>query len=149
MVENLNRQRVLHLLEMFCAGDIDGALAHCSETVELIAPAPIDIFPHMGTHRGKDDIRKTWRTIHGRYSHLRQDVRDIVADGDKVAVNLRSYFTKRESGRIVQFDIAVFYTFRDGRIIRIREIIDTFDLVQQVLERDVGALLTGESSNQA
>jgi len=28
----------------------------------------------------------------------------------------------------------VFYTLRDGRIAEIREIMDTFDLVQQVLE---------------
>jgi len=43
------------------------------------------------------------------------------------------------NARIVQFDIAAFYTFRDGRIAEIREIMDTFDLVQQVLERDVVA----------
>jgi uncharacterized protein len=44
----------------------------------------------------------------------------------------------------VQFDIAAFYTFRDGRISEIREIMDTFDLVQQVLERDVAADLAGD-----
>jgi uncharacterized protein len=43
----------------------------------------------------------------------------------------------------VQFDIAAFYTLRDGRISEIREIMDTFDLVQQVLERDVVADLAG------
>ncbi len=32
----------------------------------------------------------------------------------------------------------------DGRITHIREIMDTFDLVQQVLERDVAADLTGD-----
>jgi hypothetical protein len=38
--------------------------------------------------------------------------------------------------------MAAFYTLRDGHIVKIREIIDTFDLVQQVLERDITALLT-------
>ena len=47
------------------------------------------------------------------------------------------FLRKRDNDRIVQFDIAEFYTFRDGRIAEIREIIDTFDLVQQVLERDI------------
>jgi ketosteroid isomerase-like protein len=42
----------------------------------------------------------------------------------------------------VQFDIAVFYTLRDGRIAQIREVMDSFDLVQQLLERDVAADLT-------
>jgi len=48
------------------------------------------------------------------------------------------------SGAMVQFDIAAFYTFRDGRIAQIREIIDTFDMVEQVLERDVSGFLKGE-----
>ena len=37
--------------------------------------------------------------------------------------------------------MAVFYTLRDGRIAQIREILDSFDLVQQILERDVAAVL--------
>jgi len=53
------------------------------------------------------------------------------------------FFRKRGNDRVMQFDIAAFYTLRDGRIAEIREIIDTFDLVQQVLERDVTAVLTG------
>ena len=143
MIEHLNRQRVLNFLELFCAGDIDGALARCSDDVVLIAPAPIDILPHMGPHRGKDEVRRTWQIIHRRYSRLRHEVREVVAEGDKVAASLRAFFEKRDSGRVVQFDIAVFYTLRDGRIVQIHEIMDTFDLVQQVLERDLGALLAG------
>ena len=61
-------------------------------------------------------------------------------------MELRVFFTKRSNGRIVQFDIAAFFTLRDGRISRLREIIDTFDLVQQVLERDLSALLMGDKS---
>ena len=45
---------------------------------------------------------------------------------------------------MVQFDIAVFYTLRDGKIAQIREVIDTFNLVEQVLERDLSAVLTGK-----
>jgi ketosteroid isomerase-like protein len=146
MVEYLNRQRVLNFLDVFYSGDIEGALARCSDDVELIAPAPIDVLPHMGVRRGKDDVRKMWQTVHTRYSSLRYEVRDIVAENDKVAASIRVFFTKRGNGRIVQFDIAVFFTLREGRIIRMREIMDTFDLVQQVLERD---LLTGKASDGA
>ena len=59
-----------------------------------------------------------------------------IAEGDTVAANLRVFFRKSSNQRMVQFDIAAFYTFREGRIAKIREIIDTFDMVQQVLERD-------------
>ena len=63
------------------------------------------------------------------------------AEADKVATHIRVFFRKSSNDRIVQFDIAAFYTLRDGRIAQIREIMDTFDLVQQLLERDVGAVL--------
>ena len=48
--------------------------------------------------------------------------------------------------RIVQFDIAAFYTLRDGRIATIHEILDSFELVQQILERDIAAELTASKS---
>jgi ketosteroid isomerase-like protein len=149
MVENLNRQRVLNLLDALYAGDIEAALARCSDDVELIAPAPIDVLPHMGHRRGKDAVRKMWQTVLFRYSSQRHELRDIVAEGDKVALSIRAFFTKRDNNRVVQFDMAVFYTLRDGRITHMREILDSFDLVQQVLECDLVALLASKPPNEA
>jgi uncharacterized protein len=143
MVENLHRQRVLNLLEVFSSGDIEGALSRCTDDIEFFANAPIDILPHMGHHHGKAEIREMWSKVHARYSSMRYEIPMMIAEGDKVAACLRAFFRKSSNNRIVQFDMAVFYTFRDGQIARIREIIDTFDLVQQVIERDVAALLTG------
>jgi ketosteroid isomerase-like protein len=143
MVETLHRQRVLNFLETFYAGDVEGALARCTDDVDFIANAPIDILPHMGHHHGKAELGAMWRTVHARYSSMRYEVPIIVAEGDKVAANIRVFFRKSSNDRMVQFDIAAFYTLRDdGRIAQIREIMDTFDLVQQVLERDVAAVLT-------
>lgn len=148
MAENLNRQRVLNFLDVFYAGDIEGALACCSDDVEFFANAPIDILPHMGHHEGKDAVRAMWQTVQKRYSSMRYDVPIIVAEGDKVAANIRVFFKKSTNNRIVQFDIAAFYALHDGRITHIREIMDTFDLVQQVLERDISALLTNKKADE-
>ena len=145
MVESLNRQRVLNFLDVFYSGDTEGALARCSDDIEFFSNAPIDILPHMGHHRGKDDVRRMWQTVHSRYSEMRYDLPIIVTEADKVAVNIRVYFRKVTNGRVVQFDIAAFYVLRDNRITRIREIMDTFDLVQQVLECDITTILTGRN----
>jgi uncharacterized protein len=149
MVENLHRQRVLNFLETFYSGDVEGALDRCTDDVDFIANAPIDILPHMGHRHGKAGIRGVGQTIHARYSNMRHEVPILIAEGDRVAANIRVFFRKRTNDRIVQFDIAAFYTFRDGRIAEIREIMDTFDLVQQVLERDVAAVLTENKSDGA
>jgi uncharacterized protein len=145
MAEELHRRRVLNFLDAFYSGDIEGALDRCSDDVDFVAYAPVDILPHMGHRRGKAEVRQMWKIIHARYSSMRYEVPIIVAEGDKVAVNIRVFFRKSNNGRIVQFDLAVFYTIRDGRIAQIREIIDSFDLVQQVLERDVTAVLADTS----
>ena len=143
MVESLNRQRVLNFLEVFYSGDTEGALARCSDDIEFFSNAPVDLLPHMGHHSGKAAVREMWKTVHTRYYDMRYEVPIIVADAERVAVSIRVFFKKSLNNRIVQFDLAAFYTLRDGRITHIREIIDTFDLVQQVLELDVAALLTG------
>ena len=142
MTADLNRQRVLNHLNIFYSGDIDGALARCTDDITFTANAPVDLLPHMGRRQGKAAMREMWSTVYARYSNMRYEMGHIVTEGDTVAVNLRAFFRKRDNDRTVQFDIAVFYTFRSGRIAQIREIIDTFDLVQQVLERDVAADLT-------
>ncbi|MFB9267032.1 nuclear transport factor 2 family protein [Bradyrhizobium erythrophlei] len=144
MRENLNRQHVLNFLDIYYAGGIEGALDRCTDDVAFLANAPIDILPHMGQHRGKAALRQMWTTIHNRYSDMRYEAQNLVAEGDKVAAQLRVFFRKRGNARMVQFDVAVFYTLRDGKIAEIREIIDTFDLIQQVLERDVAAELIGD-----
>jgi|HubBroStandDraft_6_1064221.scaffolds.fasta_scaffold586468_2 ketosteroid isomerase-like protein len=38
---------------------------------------------------------------------------------------------------------ADFYTLRDGRIMRISQFLDTFDAVQQLLDRDIAGDLAG------
>jgi uncharacterized protein len=142
MTEASHRQRVLDFLEILYSGDIEGALERCTDDIEFLANAPVDILPHMGHRRGKAEMREMWTAVRARYSEMRCEVPIVVAEDDKAAANIRVFFRKNINQRMVQFDIAGFYTLRDGKISQIREIIDTFDLVQQLLERDVAAMLT-------
>jgi ketosteroid isomerase-like protein len=149
MSEDLLRQRVLNFLEVLYAGDLDGAAERCTDDVQFFSSAPIDILPHMGAHSGKAELRSMWETIYERYSEMRYEVPILVAEGDKVAALVRAFYRKRSNQRMVQFDIAVFYTLRDGKIAQIREVIDTFNLVEQLLERDLSAVLTGKPMGES
>jgi predicted ester cyclase len=103
----------------------------------------------MGPRRGKAEVREMWNTVHARYSSIRYEAPILIAQGDKVAAYLRAFFKKRSNERVVQFDMAAFYTLRQGRIAQIREIIDSFDLVQQVLEIDLSAVLAERGADKA
>ncbi|WFU42640.1 nuclear transport factor 2 family protein [Bradyrhizobium sp. CB82] len=142
-VESLNRQRVLHLLDTFARGDRDAALACCTDDVDFLTHAPIDVLPHMVPRHGKAELRKLWQAVRSRYSEIRHDPARVVAEGNQVAAYLRAFFRKRTNERVVQVDMAVFYSLRDGLVSEIREIIDSYDLVQQVLEREIGPLIVG------
>ena len=146
MPEDLNRQRVVNFLDAFYAGDLEAALERCTDDVDFITHAPIDILPHLGHRHGKAEVAAMWRTIHARYSEMRHEVPFLVAEEDRVAASIRVFFRKRVNGRIVQFDLAAFYTLRDRRIAKIHEIIDSFDLVQQILERDIAAELNANTA---
>ena len=147
MSEESNRQFVLDFLNTLYAGDIETTLARCTDDIEFIANAPIDLLPHLGHRRGKDEMREMWNAVQARYSELRCEVPMSVAEGDKVAVYMRVFLRKSINQRMMQFDVAGFYTLRDGKVCQIREIIDTYDLVQQLVERDVTAILTGRRPN--
>jgi uncharacterized protein len=136
MTKDLNKQLVADMLAAFYAGDIERALSYCSDDVDFFSNAPIDILPHLGHHRGKDDVRQMWKTVHERYASMRNEIPFMAAEDDRVAIHLRAFFVKRLNDRTVQFDVAVFFTLRDAKVVKIREIIDTFDLIQQVVERD-------------
>ena len=147
MTEGSNRQHVLDFLSVVYSGDVEAALECCTDDVEFLANAPIDILPHMGHRRGKAELREMWNAVRARYSELRCEVPMLIAECDRVAAFIRVFFRKSINQRVVQFDIAGFYALRDGKISHIREVIDTFDLVQQLLERDIAAILTGRRPN--
>ena len=68
MTEDLNRQRVLNFLKGFYSGNIQDALSYCSDDIEFLANAPIDILPHIGHRTGKAQLGEMWHSIHKRYT---------------------------------------------------------------------------------
>jgi ketosteroid isomerase-like protein len=149
MSEESNRQCVLAMLEDFYAGDIEATLARYTDDIEFFSNAPVDILPHLGVLHGKAELRTMRETIVQRYGEIRHEVKMIVAEGDKVAALIRRFLRKRSNGRMVQYDVASFFKLRDGRIAEIREVMDTFDVVEQVLERDISAVLTGRPAGES
>src|SRR3954451_8682875 len=96
-VEKLNRQRVLHLLDAIARSDLEAALSCCTDDVDFLTHAPIDVLPHMGPCHGKQELGEFWRTVQERYAEIRYEVPQIIAEGDAVAAYLRVFFRKRSN----------------------------------------------------
>jgi ketosteroid isomerase-like protein len=140
-MSDVNRQLVRDFLDAFYQGDIAAALAVCDDDIDFIVNAPVELFPHFGQRHGKRDVADTWRALHGRYADMRHEVPFLIADDNRAAAIIKIFFRKNDADRIVQTSVADFYTFRRGRIATIQQFFDTFDAVEQTLERDITSML--------
>jgi ketosteroid isomerase-like protein len=106
---------------------------YLDDDVELTISGPIDVLPFCGTRRGKaavlDLIERKMPQVF-RVSSLLPEAQLI--DGDRVATLMR-LAAKRSDGRIVSYRLAHFIRFRDGRIVELVSLIDSFNAVEQVL----------------
>jgi uncharacterized protein len=132
-----SRQQVLRFLRAIYARDIAQALDCLDEEFDFVAHVPVQLFPHLGRRHGKTEMAETMRAVQKRYSAMRHEMVFMAADQDKAATIIRVRLQKRGSERILDFLVADFYTLRDGLIVEQRQFVDSFDLVQQVLEREV------------
>jgi limonene-1,2-epoxide hydrolase len=137
MVEDLHRQRVLNFLDAFYSGDIEAAQACCDEDFDSITHAPVELFPHLGHKHGRNWVAEAIRTQQQRYSSRKYEIKSIAVDGAMVATTQHISLRKRNDDRIVQLEVAEFFTLRGGHILTHRSFFDSFDFVQQLLGRDL------------
>lgn len=108
-----------------------------SDDATYIAYLPEELFPNRGERHGKAEISETFRMIHDRYSELSGKTLMSVAEGEHVALLLLMRGVLRGSGRVVSVHVADFIRLENGLIKDQRQVFDSFDLAQQVLNREI------------
>ena len=137
MDERQTRQRVLDYLEAFYAGDVVRTLDCVDDEIDIITYAPVELFPHLGHQQGKAWVSEAIQTQETRYLSRKYEIKFMAVEGAKGSVMSRLRMEKRNDRRVVQFDVAEFFTLRDGRIVEYRAFFDSFDLIQQLLGQDL------------
>ena len=131
------RDQVLGFLNAIYARDVASALTFLDDGFEFVGHVPVEIFPHLGARHGKAEIAETLATVQKRYASMHHEVLFIAAEEDRVATIIRVHLRKASNDRMIELLTADFFTLRNGLIVEQREFLDSFDLVQQVLEREV------------
>lgn len=98
---------------------------------------PIDMFPFLGSRHGKAAAMQSIRQIADTVRIRRFDREALILNGDSAASMLRCAFTTLDSNRPITMRLAHFAAFRDGKLVQLRVLIDTFDLVEQTLGRPI------------
>jgi len=115
-------------------GELESLL---DEDVDWTLYGPIDMFPFLGARRGRAAVMDVIRQIADNVRVHRFERETVMLGQDSAASMLRYSLTSLESSKPIAVRIAHFAQFKHGRLRSIRAVLDTFDLVEQVLGRSI------------
>jgi ketosteroid isomerase-like protein len=98
---------------------------------------PIDMFPFLGARHGKAAVLEVIRQIAENVRVHRFDRESVMLGEDSAASMMRYSLTALDSNKPISLRLAHFAKFKAGRLISIRVLVDTFDLVEQVLGQPI------------
>jgi ketosteroid isomerase-like protein len=103
------------------------------DDVDWAIYGPIDMFPFLGARRGKAAVLEVCRQIAENVRVHRFDREQIMLGVDAAASMLRYSLTALDSNKPISLRLAHFAQFKAGRLLNIRVLLDSFDLVEQSL----------------
>jgi hypothetical protein len=98
---------------------------------------PVDMFPFFGARRGKDAVLEVIRQIADNVRVHRFDRELLMLGAETAASMLRFSLTLLDVNKPISLRIAHFTQFKAGRLVNIRILVDTFDLVEQALGQPI------------
>src|SRR4051812_3862959 len=99
------------------------------EDVEWTIFGPVEMFPFFGARQGKAAVLEVCRQIADKVRIHRFERESIMLGVDSAASMLRYSLTATDSDKPVSLRLAHFAQFKAGRLLKLRVLIDTFDLV--------------------
>jgi ketosteroid isomerase-like protein len=107
------------------------------EDVDWALYGPIDMFPFLGARHGKRAVLDVIRQIADNFHVRRFERETIMLGADSAASMLRYSLTALDSDKPISLRVAQFAQFRDGQLLNMRVLIDSFDLVEQALGQPI------------
>jgi ketosteroid isomerase-like protein len=125
------------LYDAYERGDVDRIAALIHDDIDWVIYAPVSVFPFAGPRQGRAAVLQALGAIAEEYA-LQSYKREImIVDGDRAAVMADVNFTQRATGRTLRFRVANFLRLREGRVVEFREFVNSFDVVEQALGREL------------
>jgi len=107
--------------------------AQIDDDVDWVIYGPVDLFPFLGARRGKAAVLEVCRQVSENVRVRRLERESIVLGEDSAASMMRYSLTMLDSNKPINLRLAHFAQFKAGRLLNIRVLLDTYDLVEQAL----------------
>ena len=103
------------------------------DDVDWAIYGPIDMFPFLGARRGKAAVLDVVGQIADNFQVRKFERETVMLGVDSAASMMRYSLTAVDSNKPISLRIAHFVRFRAGRLLSMRVLLDSFDLVEQTL----------------
>ena len=144
MPQTISRDQVLAFYHAYSQRDLAAVETFLHEDVRWTVNGPVDVLAYCGERRNRGDVMRMLRQVVPQmFRHRQFDIDKILIDDNSVAVLARLSGVKHD-GRAICFRLSHFVEFRDGRIVTLTSIIDSFNAVEQITGQtiDLGAAPT-------
>jgi ketosteroid isomerase-like protein len=115
--------------------DVETAMSFIADDVDWLVQGPVDIFAFLGQRRGKAAVREGYCEIARRLEITGYHVETLLVDGDRAAALIRLSSIVRATGKTMSVRTSQFSRFRDGKIVEMRALLDSYDMVEQTIGR--------------
>jgi len=148
MTNAVPRALVEAFYEAYAARDIDKIGEFLADDVTWTISGPVDVLGFCGTRHGKAAaLDMIGRQISEVYQVVSFVPDAILIDGEWAATVNRLSARLSACERTISFRLADFLRFRDGKVIEMRAIIDSYDAVEQVLGQQLAAPVAARAGN--
>ena len=136
---NDSRERLREIYNAFLEGHFQFLLDEViHDDIEFVSNAPSVAFPYYGRGKGKAALLAKWKASRIDYEFLGYTPLLAATEGaEAAAVVVRMQVKARASGRVLDLLLADFIKFRDGRVIEFRQFMDTGNVTEQWLGREL------------
>ena len=135
MTETSIRPRVEAFYQASADRDVERIAAMLDDNVDWLVQGPVDVFSFFGQRRGKAAVLDGYREVAQRLEVTGYVLEALLVDGDRGAALVRLTAIVRATGKVMSVRTSQFSRFRDGKLVEMRGVLDSFDMVEQTIGR--------------
>jgi ketosteroid isomerase-like protein len=120
--------------------DIERVAALLADDVDWLVQGPVDVFSFLGQRRGKVAVLEGYREISRKLDVIGYEVEQLLVDGNCAAALIRLSSVVVATGKVMSVRTSQFSRFRDGKLVQMHAVLDTFDMVEQTIGRPLDVL---------
>jgi ketosteroid isomerase-like protein len=115
--------------------DVALAMSLIADEVDWLVQGPVDVFAFFGQRHGKAAVEEGYHELGRKLDVTAYKVEVLLVEGDRAAALIRMTSVVRETGKVMSVRTSQFSRFRDGKLVEMRAVLDSYDMVEQVLGR--------------